>query len=128
MNDIILQPIDKNDNITPQAKEKRYLIDPHSYWKLCFDLIASLLMIYFSVVIPYRLTFMDSIGNYFILYEQLFDLFLLLDVILRFFTAKTDGMNRIEKIPHIARSYIFGMFILDLIACFPFYLIFPYLY
>ena len=112
----------------PPTRIKRYIIYPKTLWKSIFDIIAASLIIYFCIVIPYRIAFMFKMANNFFIQDQVFDIFLLADIVLRFFTAIERDTKLVDSHRVLAKNYFNHMFILDLIACFPFYLITPYLY
>ena len=67
-------------------------------------------------------------ANNFFIHDQVFDIYLFVDIVLRFFTAIETDHKIIDNHRMIAKAYITRWFILDLFACFPFYLINPYLY
>ena len=93
-----------------------------------FDLVASILKFYFALVIPYRLALIGRIPNDFIVHEFLFDMILLLDAILSFFTAYYKDLNIVVSYSLIAKNNIKKFVYLDIIASFPYYLSGPHLY
>ena len=109
-------------------KYRRYIIYPKTLWKCIFDIIASVLILYFCIVIPYRLAFIFKQANNFFIQDQIFDMYLFVDIILRFCTAIEIKNKIIDSHQLVAKVYLKQLFILDLLACFPFYLITPYLY
>ena len=72
-----------------------------------FDLVASILKFYFALVIPYRLALIGRIPNDFIVHEFLFDMILLLDAILSFFTAYYKDLNIVVSYSLIAKNNIY---------------------
>lgn len=109
-------------------KKKPFIIYPEDIWKQVFDFVVSMLMLYFCIVIPFRIAFCNKLPEVLISYELVFDMFLLIDVALTFFTAYQIDITLIENHKEIAKNYIKKKFIFDFIACFPFYLINPHLY
>lgn len=111
----------------PQRKVQ-FIIYPGTTWKAVFDFIASLLILYFCIAIPYRLAFIFQIENSLVVHELIFDMYLLVDVFLTFFTAFTKDINIVDNHKAIAKRYLKFWFIFEFIACFPFYLITQYCY
>jgi Ion transport protein len=83
---------------------------------------------YFCLVIPYRLGFIYNLPTGFILYEFIFDMYLLVFTVSNFFKAYYKDIVVVDSYPRISRKYLKSFFIIDFIPCFPFYLITNHLY
>lgn len=106
-----------------------YIITPESKIKAVFDLIVSILYLYFAFVIPFRIGFYSKdVNETLIEHEIVFDIILLLDIVLSFFTAFYDNSVLKYSLKDIAKKVVLGRFLLDLLAIPPFYLINENLY
>lgn len=106
-----------------------YIITPESKVKSLFDLLVSILYLYFAFVIPFRIGFYTKdVNEKIILHEVVFDIVLLLDIILTFFTAYYDNSVLKHSLKDIGKKFLLNRFLLDFLAIPPFYLINDNLY
>jgi hypothetical protein len=78
--------------------------------------------------VPYRVSFeaQEQIMTP-LIHETVFECMMGLDIILRFFTAYVDNYEEVDDLKKIAIRYLTGLFIIDLVAVLPFYMIRYYL-
>jgi len=78
--------------------------------------------------VPYRVSFEteEQIMTP-LIHETVFECLMGLDIILRFLTAYVDNYEEVDDLKKIAIRYLTGMFIIDLVAVLPLYMIRYYL-
>lgn len=90
--------------------------------------VVGFLIMYVATIFPYKLAFLDfRIGSteeeeelYWIIIQWVVDVCFWIDLVLSFFcTYRTDEDFEVCDIRLIAKRYLTGMFILDLLACMP---------
>ena len=97
-----------------------FMFSPNSSSKLGWDLIGFAIIIYQSVVSPYRLWFdVDAAGFFFVL-ETIMDIFFISDFILNFNTGIYEKGMLIMKRSTVVYIYLKSWFLIDLLAWFPF--------
>eukprot|EP01043_Picozoa_sp_COSAG02_P015947 COSAG02_NODE_691_length_18445_cov_23.541099_12_plen_784_part_00 len=97
--------------------------DPDSAYAAMWDALQVLLLVYLCVVIPLRACFSIDIliGSTEFYVDTFADLVFVLDVVLNFRTAFVDEHGVVEERPRvIARHYLRGWFMLDVLSCLPF--------
>ncbi len=97
--------------------------DPDSAYAAMWDSLQVLLLVYLCVVLPLRACFsIDiTIGSMEFYVDTFADLVFVLDVLLNFRTAFVDEQGVMEERPRvIARHYLRGWFLLDVLSCLPF--------
>lgn len=97
------------------------LILPNSHFKIAWNLIIVILLIYTATFVPYRVAFLgndtDLIATLDILTDALFGI----DIAVNFLSAYEKNDRSIEMNPiRIFLNYIKGWFFLDFLAVFPF--------
>lgn len=115
----------KNHNKAEQLQKiPACIIDPGGIFRISWDLLLLLLLGYIAVVSPIRLGFALDAEGMFWVFEATLDVMFLIDVILNFLTAFRDSQNRLQtNIFTIARNYVLGFFIIDLVSSIPFDLV-----
>jgi len=100
-----------------------FIINPHSPFKLCYDMFVGLLVCYSLVTVPVTLSFggMDSLG--FKAFETGLDVVFMIDLLLSFFTAYEEGGQLVYDRKAIANCYLRTNFFLDLLGSIPFYIL-----
>ena len=79
-----------------------------------------LLLIYVGVFVPFRVAFFDEVTGFMLMFETLIDLCFAVDIVLTFFTAYEKNKSVEVRHSKIAKQYLKGWFIIDLIATIPF--------
>ena len=102
-------------------EERRYRIHPHKRFKIIWDMVLMLVILYSIVVIPYRLAaHVDAEGAWLAL-ETSFDVFFGMDLILNFFTSYIDPKSgELEtRLGMIAKNYLRHWFVVDFLSTIP---------
>lgn len=87
-----------------------------------------MLIFYYSLSVPYRIAFLGHENNSKIyVHEIIFEIVMLADIIVRFFTAYVDNYEIVDDHRLIFKKYVRGMLLFDVLAVFPFFLIRYYL-
>jgi len=101
-----------------------YIFGPKSGYRMAWDVVILVLLVYTMVVMPLRLGFdlEASVMGFWFWLETFIDLAFIVDVGINFFTSYTDDDTGklVVDLPTIAQSYIFGWFSLDLVSSIPF--------
>lgn len=110
--------------------QETFIIHPYSLFKTMWDLIVAFALFYNLTVIPYKLAFFNHEEYYrekFIVEQIPWDFVFILDIIMTFYTGVIkDGIDSEVIIdPKTIRStYLKGWFVVDVLAAFPFDVIF----
>ena len=115
------------------ARERRWTIaenklsgmtmcSPNSAFRMHWDIIQVVLLLYVAVVVPYRIGFTQDTkpGDFFFALDALFDFYFALDIILSFRTGFVDSRGELQWKTHaISVNYFKGWFIIDVSSCLP---------
>ena len=94
------------------------IIMPDSSFRLMWDLFILLLILYYAVAVPVRVGF--DIDPSFLVLEHFFTACFFLDIFFNFNTGfKVKGQLMLQH-GQIAKNYLKGWFLIDLVASFPF--------
>ena len=97
------------------------IIMPQSKFKLSWNLVIIVLLLYTATYMPYRICFIDdaSTGS-FLAFEYMVDVLFFLDILINFNSALEMPDGTIDpRLKFIAMAYIKSWFFLDLCATFP---------
>lgn len=100
----------------------KWIIKPSCTWKLWWDTLCAVMILIICIAIPYRLSFYSDKDNSLPTYIIAFEVLLLIDMILTFFTAYFQDLELVEDHWSIAKHYFSGWFIIDFLAIVPFFL------
>ena len=108
-------------------KKMRWLILPESKFKMVWNLIIIALLLYTAIYVPYKIAFIneqDSVVTQ--IFEWTVDILFAIDIFVNFISVYEDRKTGVIILDRkkIAMNYIKSWFILDLLACFPFQLVF----
>ena len=96
----------------------KYVIKPNNFFKIIWDHTISLIIFYFSLYTPYNIAFQDYTKIN--LLEIIADIFLIIDIILNFFTAYYNSLGiLIMKKRYITKHNLQGFFLIDFISVLP---------
>ena len=113
---------DSEDSESEDEKKTKCLILPDSLFKQFWDVLIACLVLYSSVVTPYKIAFKEN-NTKEDTSDIIIDLILLIDIILNFFCAYYDKEeNLVKNHKQIVIKYLQGWFIIDFISIFPFWL------
>lgn len=98
----------------------RWVLSPQSRFRYTWDSVATLLIIFIAVVLPYRVTFATDWTLGWELFDLFTDSFFIVDIILNFNTAYIDDVGRTivrfrPRVLHYVRTWFFA----DLMATMP---------
>ena len=97
---------------------RKYVLKPNNFFKIIWDHIISIIIFYFSLYTPYNIAFQDY--TKIDLIEIIADIFLIIDIILNFFTAYYNSLGiLIMKKRYITKHYLQGFFLIDFISVLP---------
>ena len=104
------------------AEEQRlpwHIVDPESTAKVAWDFLVLMLVMFYGVVVPYRLGFQVDGSETEQVLDDIANVIFMIDIVASFRTAyKEDGV--LIKDPHrIAQRYARSWFIIDLVASIP---------
>ncbi|KAK3283954.1 hypothetical protein CYMTET_8365 [Cymbomonas tetramitiformis] len=103
------------------AEKPWWIMDPlHSTFRRYWDLLLGILILYNSIMVPFRIAFeVEATGNIEV-FDFCTDLLFFIDIVLNFFTAfNLDGIQVVDLQP-IAKNYVRGWFWVDFASAFPF--------
>ncbi|KAL7685036.1 putative potassium channel, voltage-dependent, EAG/ELK/ERG, rmlC-like jelly roll [Plasmopara halstedii] len=113
--------IGKRRRHTRRPLKPRFFIDPEAPAKRTWDLLLSLLVLYTTLVVPYRVCFQVEAGGFFAQLETAMDVAFFVDIALNFITGLQLPSGEITyTLRVIVKSYLRGWFIVDFVSTLPF--------
>jgi len=103
--------------------KRSWLINPFSIPKVLFDVVMVLLVCYSVIIVPVQLAFGGLENGGFRTFEIALDCVFLLDLCLHFNTAYEERGQMVCDRVLIAKRYLKGLFAVDLLGSFPFFLL-----
>jgi hypothetical protein len=102
------------------------IISEESKAKQVWDIYCMVCVVYVGIVVPFRLGFSWEDTTPMVTVSYIIDFTFLLDIILTFFSEVyvQDEFRMISEHRDIAKRYLTGWFVLDIISIFPFELFF----
>lgn len=99
---------------------QRYIIPPNFRWKLRWDILVGILIIYSVLIIPWRISFDIEPELVATVVDVLVDVIFGIDLVICFRTAFVDADGTIDTVTwHIGRRYLRTWFTFDLLSTFP---------
>ena len=112
---------DSEDDDTDDEKDNGFIIMPENPYKTIWDLIIAFIIIYSSIVLPYKLAFDDNESTSDQIVDSILSIFLLVDIVLNFFSVYIDkDDNVIKNKKKIIKHYLQTWFAIDVISVIPF--------
>ena len=112
---------DEAEAVATKTKRCTCLIDPQNVWKLRWDLVIAIFIIFSVILVPLRLAFELEATGVWLGIDIFIDCCFAVDIIATFSTAYyLDGVM-ITNRRKIAREYMFGMFWVDFLSTVPFH-------
>ncbi|GMH76025.1 hypothetical protein TrST_g9428 [Triparma strigata] len=103
-----------------RISERKYVIDPRAKWKLYWDVLCGIFIIYSVIVIPFRLFFIREAKGFSSTFDWVIDATFLLDMIFSFRTGYMSKQGHIVMSPRrIMKSYLRSWFIIDFFSTVP---------
>jgi len=96
-----------------------WVIHPES--RRIWDIITMLLVVYTALWIPFVVAFAPQVPAGMVIFDSLVDLIFLTDVVFNMFTGFFDRRTRalVTDRRLIARSYLLGWFVVDIVSAIP---------
>lgn len=99
---------------------QRYIIPPNFRWKLRWDILVGILIIYSVLIIPWCISFDIEPELVATVVDVLVDVIFGIDLVMCFRTAFVDADGTIDTVTwHIGRRYLRTWFTFDLLSTFP---------
>lgn len=96
-----------------------HVVHPESLFRIVWDVMTLLLVIFFAVIVPYRVGFDVTLSPAEVAFDYVADIIFLVDILISFRTAfKEDGCT-VYSTRRMAEHYIRTWFFLDLLASVP---------
>lgn len=113
-----------DDDVIDQRKLPGCLISPTSLFKIYWNMLMLVLIIFMAIIIPLRISFEETTPISWVIIDSVFDAIFTVDIVLNFLTAYEDenGMLIIDK-KKIAKNYIKAWLLIDLVSSIPISLI-----
>ena len=105
------------------VKKVKCIIMPDNKHKQRWDIFMGALLFYVGIFVPLRVAFFDEMTGFMLFLETSVDIFFATDIVLTFFTAYEKNKTIEVRHKQIAKQYLRGWFIIDLLATIPFQLI-----
>jgi Ion transport protein len=105
---------------------KKYLtkgIEPNNMYRIAWDLVGMIFIMYNFLVIPFQISFDVDESNFDQVFSYMIDIFFIFDLIFNFFTGYIKRGTLIMEINKIRRHYLKTWFVFDLISSFPTYIV-----
>ena len=110
---------DTEDSASEDEGKIKWVILPETTFKRVWDTVITIVILYSSLVTPYKLAF--SANNGYDPDDYITDILLGIDIVINFFSAYTDREeNLVKNRKKIALKYLKTWFIPDLVSVFPF--------
>lgn len=104
-------------------KERKFVIDPRKRWKLYWDIVCGIFIIYSVIVIPFRLFFRRETkeGSFSYILDWLIDFLFFMDMVFSFRTGYMHKNGQVVMNPkRIMQSYLRSWFVVDFFSTVPF--------
>jgi hypothetical protein len=99
-------------------------IHPQAAWRVWWDTVLTLFILYSVLSVPYRIGFDDDAVDGWLVFDYTVDIFFGVDIVIAFFTAYVDENEvLVTEWKTIVSKYLRGWFLVDLFSTLPFGLI-----
>ncbi|ETL82606.1 hypothetical protein L917_17249 [Phytophthora nicotianae] len=99
----------------------RYFIDPEASAKRMWDLLLTFLVLYTTLVVPYRVCFQVEAGGGFAVVETMMDVAFFIDIVFNFITGLQLPSGEVTyNFRVIVKAYLRGWFTVDFFSTLPF--------
>jgi hypothetical protein len=99
---------------------KWYIIYPNDSFKSVWNIFLIVILIFTGMLTPFRVCFIEGSNNFWFSIDVIFDLLFFLDIVINFLSAYEDDEKRIiDRLDKIAIEYLFGWFMIDIVAVIP---------
>lgn len=104
-------------------EKSKWVFSPDSYWKMSWDIVGMVFILYQCVFVPYRLCFEDPAINGMAVFELIQDFFFISDILLSANTGYYEKGSLVLIRSKIICNYLKLWFWLDIAASFPYSLV-----
>lgn len=105
------------------VEKSAFVILPDSLWKVAWDLVGMIFIIYQGIIVPFRICFDSQASGGFAVFELLQDFFFLIDIVLTANSGYYEKGDLILIRSKIILNYLKLWFWLDVAASFPYSLL-----
>jgi hypothetical protein len=110
----------QEDEELNNMKESSFYIDLNGIFKSYWDILIILCTLYTIIAAPYMLAFIENDPYYLIIMESVIDIIYIADLAIHFFIPYINNEEEVVmNLKAIAKNYLFGWFIIDLLASIP---------
>ncbi|KAG6953200.1 hypothetical protein JG688_00012988 [Phytophthora aleatoria] len=104
-----------------RSLKPRYFIDPEASAKRMWDLLLTFLVLYTTLVVPYRVCFQVEAGGGFAVIETMMDVAFFIDIVFNFITGLQLPSGEVSyNLRVIVKAYLRGWFTVDFFSTLPF--------
>eukprot|EP00939_MAST-03C_sp_MAST-3C-sp1_P000621 g621.t1 len=108
------------------AKVKSWICMHDSTWRVAWDLMILIILIYVMLIVPYRLGFDHEATGFVYILELLIDILFIVDIPIQFCTSYVNSQGAREIRWHrIGRHYFTGYFAIDFVSSIPWDFVLP---
>jgi len=94
---------------------------PNSRFKIFWNFVIIILLLYTATFITYRVAFIDTDSELLIVLDYIMDTLFGIDIIINFISAYEISETKVETwFKKIAKKYVLSWFVLDTLAIIPF--------
>jgi len=106
----------------PKAAPSRFILNDKAKWLRQWDVVIIVLLLFTASVTPFEVGFCKTSFNALFGINRLVDLCFTIDMVFQFLLPVTDAESgtQIRDLGEIAKRYIRGWFIIDIVSIFPF--------
>ncbi|GIY80037.1 potassium voltage-gated channel subfamily H member 8 [Caerostris darwini] len=128
-NNLLHRPAVMPEYKAAAIEKSRFILSHYGLFKTCWDWLILIGTFYVAIVVPYSATFRDTgetpLFNKTIITDVIMESIFIIDIILNFRTTYVNKKGEVVANPcSIARNYLRGWFIVDLLAALPFDLLY----
>ncbi|GFY77087.1 potassium voltage-gated channel subfamily H member 8 [Trichonephila inaurata madagascariensis] len=128
-NNLLHRPAVMPEYKAAAIEKSRFILSHYGVFKTCWDWLILIGTFYVAIVVPYSATFRDTgetpLFNKTIITDVIMESIFIIDIILNFRTTYVNKKGEVVADPcSIARNYLRGWFIVDLLAALPFDLLY----
>lgn len=114
----ISESVENDDAANIRVKNR---LNPLGTTKKTWDFVLMFIIFYSVIMVPYRISFDVEAKGFSAALDIIFDIFFFADITVNFFTMFEDSEGKMESdLNLIAKEYLSGWFIIDLVSTLPF--------
>lgn len=110
----------QENELKEEEEQFRCRINPEGTFKKFWETSKFVLLIFVLLYLPVKVAFIHDKGTILNVLEKFIDFIFFLDIILSFFTPVYVGVEMVFSLKEIAKAYLKGWFLADLLSIIPF--------